>query len=214
MSLDAILETIRASGLEQVQEIDARAQAQADKILAEARQEAQRIKAEACAEAAAPAVRERARILQQAHLEVIRITGDARETLVDEAIEQARARLVNIREENRYPAVLRRLALDALSDLAQSAEETSKVRLEADPRDRERLEIILQEIDLDLQRNYDLQCAGGLAAKSEDGRVAVINTLEARLERGQPYLRRYLAALFEERWWDADLESSGTGHND
>lgn len=214
MSLEAILETIRSSGLEQAQEINARAQIQAGKILAEARQEAQRIKAEACAEAAAPAVRERERILQQAHLEVLRIIGDARETLVDEAIEQARERLVNIREDKRYPAVLHRLTLDALSDLALSAEETSKVRLEADPRDRERLEKNLQKIDLNLQRSYDLQCAGGLAAKSEDGRVAVINTLEARLERGQPYLRRYLAALFEEKLWDADLERAGIGHND
>jgi len=42
-----------------------------------------------------------------------------------------------------------------------------------------------------------LDCWGGLVAKSEDGRIVVINTLEERLERATPFLRRYLAAFFE-----------------
>jgi vacuolar-type H+-ATPase subunit E/Vma4 len=39
---------------------------------------------------------------------------------------------------------------------------------------------------------------GGLIAASADGRVVVINTLEARLEQALPFLRRHLAAYFEE----------------
>jgi vacuolar-type H+-ATPase subunit E/Vma4 len=42
-----------------------------------------------------------------------------------------------------------------------------------------------------------MDCWGGVVAKSEDGCIVIINTLEARLERATPYLRRYLAALFE-----------------
>jgi vacuolar-type H+-ATPase subunit E/Vma4 len=46
--------------------------------------------------------------------------------------------------------------------------------------------------------NYELECIGGLIASSVDGEIVVINTLEARLDRAIPSLRRYLAAIFEE----------------
>jgi vacuolar-type H+-ATPase subunit E/Vma4 len=51
---------------------------------------------------------------------------------------------------------------------------------------------------LELPVSCELNCWGGLTAKSEDGRVVVINTLESRLERATAFLRRHLAALFEE----------------
>jgi vacuolar-type H+-ATPase subunit E/Vma4 len=70
-------------------------------------------------------------------------------------------------------------------------------RLEADPRDRQLLDTLLSRMGLCLPISYTLNCWGGLIAASEDGRVVVINTVEARLERATPYLRGYLATLFE-----------------
>jgi vacuolar-type H+-ATPase subunit E/Vma4 len=46
--------------------------------------------------------------------------------------------------------------------------------------------------------SYELECNGGLIAGSIDGQIVVINTVETRLERAIPSLRRNLAALFEE----------------
>ena len=69
--------------------------------------------------------------------------------------------------------------------------------LEASPDDRVLLEGLLHSLELYLPVSHPLNCWGGLVAKSEDGRIVVINTLEARLERAVPYLRRYLAAFFE-----------------
>ncbi len=200
MSLDAILEAICASGQAQITKIDGQAARQAAEILGKARQESQQ-QAEAAYQAAIePTAKERARILHQARLEALRLTGETREALTDAALERTRGRLASLRTDPSYPQVLKQLTQQALSELSGSETSHSLTfsRLEADPRDETLLENLLDEIGLDLPVRYNLHCWGGIVVKSEDERVVVINTLEARLERATPYLRRYLAASFEE----------------
>jgi vacuolar-type H+-ATPase subunit E/Vma4 len=57
---------------------------------------------------------------------------------------------------------------------------------------------------LELLVSYELNCQGGLVARSADSRVVAINTLDSRLERAIPYLRRVVTTLFEA----APVESS------
>lgn len=204
MSLQAILEKIHQIGEAQVQEIKREIQAQVGEILARARMEAQQIKDDACTEASAPAARERARILHHARLEALRLVGNVREELVDAALTQTRERLATIREDASYPDVLRRLTQEALNELNAPGRE-EKALLVADPRDRTILEHILAGMDLDLHVDYTLKCWGGLIAKSQDGQVVAINTLETRLERATTFLRGYLATLFEAEPSDARL---------
>ncbi len=194
MGLQAILDQIRASGEAQVREIEQGAQSQANGILAQARAEARQVEEDACADASAPAVAERARILHRSRLESLRVVGDVREELVDTAIARARERLASLRAHPSYPSALRALTEEALAELASGGQ----AQLLADPRDRSLLKNILDDLKLDLPVSYELNCWGGLIAKSEDGRVVVINTFESRLERATAFLRRYLAALFEE----------------
>jgi vacuolar-type H+-ATPase subunit E/Vma4 len=204
MSLHAILEAIRSSGEEKALEIESRAYKQAGETLADAQLEAERLKEKACASALEPSAKERARILHRARLEALQLTGGVRKGLVDKALEQAHGRLEEIRTDLVYPRVLKRLLLEALAELNGQEKGGGRGRhaltacLEADPRDRELLEVLLPESGLDLKITYPLTCWGGVIARSEDGRVAVINTLEARLEKSTPYLRRCLAALFED----------------
>jgi len=204
MSLQAILEKIHQTGEAQVQEIKREIQSQVGEILARARMEALQIEDDACAEASAPAARDRARILHHARLEALRLVGNVREELVDAALTQTRERLATIREDPSYPDVLRRLTQEALNELTAPGREEGAV-LAADPRDRKLLEDILAGMDLELRVDYSLKCWGGLIAKSEDGQVVAINTLETRLERATIFLRGYLAALFEEERSDARL---------
>jgi len=205
MGLHAILDAIRASGQAQVREIDERAFRQIREKQVNARLDAERIEAESRSAAAAPAIKERARILHRARLEALQITGTGREALVDTALDQTRGHLEGLRTDAAYPAVLRRLTQEALDELVDPREKSGKARLEADPRDREQIEGILSGLGLDLEVGYCLNCWGGLVAKSQDGRVVVINTLEARLERATPYLRRYLAALFESEHPESEM---------
>jgi vacuolar-type H+-ATPase subunit E/Vma4 len=205
VGLQAILDAIHASGKAQVHEIEASAQTRAGEILAEGQAEARRLRDKARVAAAAPATVERARILHQAGFDALQIVGSAREELVDAALLETKRHLANVRMQPIYRAVLHQLTREALIALNGSLMETRQTRLEADPRDRGLLEGILSDLRLNLPIDYILDCQGGLTAKSGDGRVVVINTLEARLERATSHLRCYLAALFE----DEQLDSEG-----
>lgn len=206
MSLQAILDVIRSSGQAKILELEKESQTQVRGILVEAQSEAYEKEAQASATAMAPAYRERARIIHRARLEALRITGKVREGLVDAALERTHGHLAGLRTDTAYPVVLRRLVDEALDELKSSLDETGTVKLEADLRDQELLTSAMIYMNLDLSISYDLDCWGGVIAKSEDGKVMVINTIEARLERITPYLRRYLAALFEDAQFEEEEE--------
>lgn len=206
MGLQAIVEAIRKAGEAQVLEIERQAHSQAGQILNSARMQADTISERACAEIVAPAARERARIIHRARLEALRQLGHAREELVDAALDQVRGRLAGLRGDNSYPLVLRNLTDEALSALNVSANNTASIALQVDPRDRVIIEAHLQQLGLDVVLDCDMECWGGVIARSEDNRVVVINTLESRIEKATPYLRRYLAALFEGGFIDSQLD--------
>lgn len=204
MGLQAILERIQAAGDAQVQVIEQEAQARAGAILAQAYIEAEQIEADARAESSAPAGAERARILHRARLDALHILGEVREELVDTASARTRERLASLRSDPSYPEVLRSLAEEALAGLAAS-EGTDHSRVQADPRDMALLQSILQGLKIDVPVQYDLNTWGGLIASSADGRVVVTNTLERRLEQAMPFLRRHLAAYFEEEQLESEF---------
>jgi vacuolar-type H+-ATPase subunit E/Vma4 len=96
---------------------------------------------------------------------------------------------------------------EALEEVKASLDSSGPIHLEVDPRDQVLMAGFILNLDLALTVSYDLECWGGLVAKSEDGRVVLINTLESRLERAAPYLRHVLAALFE-----AELDECQAGY--
>jgi vacuolar-type H+-ATPase subunit E/Vma4 len=94
---------------------------------------------------------------------------------------------------------LRRLNEEAIRVLGDEAVGTgaSQSWLETDPRDEALLRRILHDLGREAAVKPSLDGWGGLIARSGDGRIVAINTLEARLERATPFLRRDLAAFFE-----------------
>jgi vacuolar-type H+-ATPase subunit E/Vma4 len=198
MSLKAILDAIHSSAQAQIDDIEKQADTRAREILANARLEAQEIREESCASVAAPATQERARIIHRARQEALRIVGAERETLIDVALDQIRGQLSSIRTDIAYPSVLDKLTREVVAELDGSVEDVGRALLEADPRDKSLFKAILPELGIDPAIHYELDCWGGLIAKSEDGRVVVINTLEARLQRAISYLRNFLSAFFED----------------
>jgi vacuolar-type H+-ATPase subunit E/Vma4 len=197
MSLEAILAAIVASGEKQVQEVEAQAQSRAEDILAAARVEAERLRHEARSAVAGQASKESTRMIYEARLEALQIVGNVRDALVDDALQHTRNDLANVRCAPIYPGVMRQLVEEALRVLGESLTAGEQPLLAADPRDRGLIEQVLLQMSLDLPVSYELNCQGGVVARSEDGRVVAINTLDARLERAIPYLRRVLTTLFE-----------------
>jgi vacuolar-type H+-ATPase subunit E/Vma4 len=198
MSLSAIVEAILSSGETRVQEIEAQCRTNVQSILAEARQEAEQVHADACASVLAPAARERSRLLQRARLETLRTVGSAREALVEAALDRARGRLAVQRSSPEYANILIRLAKEALDELADSLGEDAPACFEVSRQDREILERSGRALFPHIQVKVGPDGWGGVIARSQDGRVVVTNTLESRLERATPYLRHFLAAMFED----------------
>jgi vacuolar-type H+-ATPase subunit E/Vma4 len=203
MGLQPILDKIRAVGDAQVREIEKNAQIHASEILAQARMEAEQVEEDSSVHASAPAVAERARILHRARLDALHIVGSVRENLVDTAISRTRERLASLRSDSAYPKVLRALTVEALTQLT-SSEGDGHFQLLVDPRDRALMENILKDLSLNIPIQYELNCWGGLIAQSEDRRVVVINTLEARLNQAATFLRHHLAASFEEEQFEME----------
>lgn len=201
MSLSAILEAIRSDGEAQFTAIEKEAYTQSRIILAEAQGNARDLHEKSCASMLVPAYHERARILHRERLEALRITGDAREGLLDAALSQARGRLATFRNHAAYAHVLGQLVRQALNELQASLDYAGRIELQADPRDQAVIQGILAEISIpagaDLNVTYNLTCWGGVIAKNQEDSVVVINTLEARLDRATPYLRRSLSTQFE-----------------
>jgi V/A-type H+-transporting ATPase subunit E len=194
MTLQAVLDAIQAAGERQVCQIEAEASAQANDLMLQASAEARRLREDARRSALAPASRECLRIRQQAQFDALRLVTETREGLIETVLVRARERLAEMRSDAGYPSLLSRLIEEALDDLSLSLEEHEGIVLEADPRDRVIVQRLLAELPPDVRISYPLTCWGGVIASSADGRIAVINTLEARLERAVPYLRRYLAS--------------------
>jgi len=211
MSLVAILEAIRATGDAQITEVEQHAYAQTRQILAEAQTVSREQREETRAATLSPAYRERARILHRARLESLRIIGNARDALINAALGQTRGRLAGFRNNPAYPQVLEQLARQAVEELQACLELEEVVYLEADPRDQAILESVLSTFKAELQVDYTLECWGGVVARSQDRRITVINTLEARLERAIPYLRRCLSAEFERDAGESETSPASAG---
>jgi V/A-type H+-transporting ATPase subunit E len=198
MGLQDILESIRAVGDGQVGEIEAQARIQVYEIMATARMEAEDVEEAAYNAAVAPAAKERARILHRARLDAMHRVGQTREGLIDATLQRAQGILTGLRTDRAYPDVLCRLLEEALRELGGSDVEGERIQLSCDPRDRSRIESLLNHLIVDADVSYNLESWGGLVARSQDGQISVSDTLESRLERAKPILRRYLAAWFEE----------------
>ena len=99
----------------------------------------------------------------------------------------------------RYSDVLRLLVAEALETLGVS-QTGERSQIIADPRDRDLLQAILDEIPQEIPVRYDLTGDSGVIAESRDGRIRVINTFESRLEHALPYLQSQ---------WGATLANDG-----
>jgi vacuolar-type H+-ATPase subunit E/Vma4 len=195
MSLQVLLTKIDAAGREQLQQIQMETRSKIDDMLELARQEARRIEEKASNAARIQTSRERTLILDKARLEGMRIVGDARKDRADSVLTGVRQQLAAMRSSPVYRQVLGSLVHEALDGLGMG--DNCTVWLLADSRDKNILEDILAEKGSKVKLSYELNCWGGLVARSEDGRIEAINTLESRLERAKTFLRGYLAVLLE-----------------
>jgi vacuolar-type H+-ATPase subunit E/Vma4 len=199
VGLSALVAHIQAEGEASAAAILARAEGQAAQIQAEAQVEAERDRAEIEQAAAQSQPEEAARLLNQARFAALCQTGLARDELVEQVLDDVRQQLSRVRQGPDYPALLAHL-LDETFPASHNHVVTKPEEgfmLEADPLDQTVLAHILDERGMTLAVDYCLVCWGGLNARSIDGKVTLLNTLESRLARAAPYLCQRLAGWVE-----------------
>lgn len=116
------------------------------------------------------------------------------EEAVNDVFKHAIARIDSIRADERYEAMMRRLVENALDAIGMDAV------LECNDSDRD----VVDRVVLELQHKYNfsieignnIDCLGGIRARSKDGSIILDNTLDSRIERMKPMLKKDIARLF------------------
>jgi vacuolar-type H+-ATPase subunit E/Vma4 len=197
VEIDGILEGIREAGRQKVRSLERDAQRQIEQVKAQAHDETAEQERRILADGNARLEREQALIEQQAAVAALQIHADARQALINETLEKTRGELSHIRSEADYPAILALWVDEALQALTPSLLPGQQVLLHFDPADRRAAEPLIKALFPMPRIAFDLSCAGGCRAESEDGLVTVDNTVESRLQRAGAALQRRLSVFFE-----------------
>jgi vacuolar-type H+-ATPase subunit E/Vma4 len=199
VSLEAILAAIGAAGDDAVARARSDLEGQLRHIEAEAEMNARTHYEAACRAAQLPVGRECARLQHRARLDSLRLLGQARQELIDTALDEIRQRLRVVRQSAEYTALLRRLIEEALDALGAKEVAANPPSIIVDGRDETLVRDILRGNDGIARATLDssLECWGGVIVRSGDGQITVDNRLETRLDRAMPVLQRELAAAFE-----------------
>jgi vacuolar-type H+-ATPase subunit E/Vma4 len=198
MSLDRILQALESEAAAEIARIDQAAEEEIAHVRAAAKARAAAAEQKHGPAIEAPLQAERARIVNQAKLEALRTVMGAREALMKEALEAAAARLAALPDSETYAHVLEGLIFEAVAALGQDG----MLHLRVESRDRPLLAHIVQirglQATLDAGTIGDgavWNCPGGVIATSADGRVGLVNTLSARLQRVATLYRSEIAGM-------------------
>lgn len=190
MSLDGILAAIRREADEELAALTGRRDRDLDDLGARTAAAAAAAEADAARARDGEAATEAARRIRHAEASAARLLRAAREEAFATMLARLRERLDGLRADAAYPGVLAALLAESRAVLPGA----TVVRV--DPRDEVTMTVLVERTGADLKVDPTLgRSAGGLELDGGDGRV-VINTVEARLERAGPELRRIAAELF------------------
>lgn len=197
MDLDQILKQIKAETEQEVQKILAEGQEQVDALLQKARDEVEGSRQRILNDGKYRQQREMAIIMRQGVMESLRLQAEAHQKLIDAAMQEASEKLDKLYSMEGYAVILEKFAGEALAELSPSLLPGQKAILRFDPKDK-RVPLPKFEIEGHVcECVYDLKTKGGCIAQSEDGKVVVNNTIEARIKNGLPKLRQQMWQLYE-----------------
>jgi V/A-type H+-transporting ATPase subunit E len=118
------------------------------------------------------------------------------EEAVTKAFEKAKAKIDSVRGSEKYAAMMRKLLGDGINAVS-----TEEVIVQCNSKDKE----IVKKIVSELERNSkvrikldeeSIDTLGGLRVMSKDGSMVYDNTLDSRIERLRPIIRKDIAVMF------------------
>ena len=189
MALEDMLKALEEEGRAECERILSQAKARADQIIKEAEQEGTSIKQAHMVKAEALLKSERSKILNEASFTVKKAVIQAKDSLISKVFDRISERVQKIRESSEYREVFRKLASEALANTQ------GKIVISVDKRDEDIAKSILKDLGADYELRTDLECGGGLAVTTVDGRITFVNTLDSRLDKARAVLKPDVASI-------------------
>jgi len=193
MSLDTVVEDIKAQARARAEEIRAEADEEAEEIISAAESEATEIREDELAEADRTIAQEREQRISSAKLSAKQARLDARRNVLQSVREDIEAEIADLAGEQREE-----LTRALLEDAATEFEAADSVRVYGRADDEELLESLLAEYD-GFEYAGEFDCLGGVVVESDESRVRVKNTFDSILEDvWEDNLREISNRLFEQ----------------
>lgn len=194
-----MLHSIRNVGHGQARQIESEAQQRLNQINEKKQREADAQRQRILKDGEISLSRQQALIEQQALMRALQIHADARQSLVESALDEARAGFAQLRSRKDYKQIFTDLVQEALDAVQPSLMPGQRTILHIDPRDKRLAAEVCKKLKVTPEIVEDLECFGGCQAETEDQLVMVKNTIDSRFDHGLPLIRQEMAIFFEKR---------------
>jgi V/A-type H+-transporting ATPase subunit E len=189
MAVEDILLALDEQCREECQAIINTAKEEAEQILEKARQEADEIREARLQRAKSEAESATISVLYSARLKARNAVIQAKEEMVEEALQESEKRLRELRSKQDYAGVMEGWLKEGLSRLS------GKVIIHTDPLDGDLAESLLDNLGVQYEIVPDLNIPGGVVLSDTEGKVKIINTVEERLNRAREKLRMQVSEI-------------------
>jgi len=114
------------------------------------------------------------------------------ENAVGDAFEKAIAKIESVRNSEKYASMMKKLLEDGLHTVG------GDVVVECNAKDKTIVKKLVSEMDRGKIKVSEeaIDCLGGLRIKSKDGSMVYDNTLDSRIERLKPLIKKDIANIF------------------
>ena len=115
----------------------------------------------------------------------------ALEEAVERAFSSALEQIANVDRSGDYSNLVKTLINEAIQILG-----TSEVTIFTNAKDKEVVQSTISQFSGAELSSETIECLGGIKVKSKDGAMTFDNTIDARIERLKPLIRKEIAAKF------------------
>jgi V/A-type H+-transporting ATPase subunit E len=193
MSLDNVVEDIRDEARARAEEIREDGEQRAEEIIAEAESDAEELLESRKANVEQQVEQEREQALSSAKLEAKQMRLEARRDVLEDVREQAEDELASVSGDRRET-----LTRELLDDAAEEFDADADVAVYGRAADKALIEDILQDYD-GYEFGGDYDCLGGVVVESQQSRVRVNNTFDSVLESvWEDNLKEVSSRLFDQ----------------
>jgi V/A-type H+-transporting ATPase subunit E len=115
----------------------------------------------------------------------------ALEVAVDNVFSKALDQIANVDRNSDYSNLIKTLIKEAIQILG-----TSEISISTNAKDKDIVQSVLSQFSGAELSSETINCLGGIKVKSKDGAMTFDNTIDARIERLKPLIRKEIAAKF------------------